>query len=543
MSKSSRTHWTLYLTVLSAIGILSPLASRAVGQDYFGILLGLPPTYYLGLSSLTIAAGISWFERCKRTSLWISQLVLLFVALFIVPLMIVGTPIADHSYDFLAPSLEIVRTGRIPSVFWVPSYPLAWVLYSQLIALTGLGNATANIDFWSILWQLLFAIFVLSIARLLSGSNRTSVIATWLFLLADWLNLAYVSDQSAGFALFLVFLVIILVGMNGMDKRGVLLLAICFVGILGTHAPSAIYGLFSLVLLAAYLKKLRSFLPIALVLLLTWELYFAYGFVATDYAATMGHLLSFGSLFRNAFVARLTYANPAHSLATRVELIDAGLIALAGLAGLFWAFRNTERHRLPRESLIVSTTVLIAAVLTSFLIATTLGLEIFQRTMLFTLAPLAFFASLHFTRSRKLGALLVLLMILMGPANIIGQYNSLPRDQVSSANLQAIVVFDSYATSGLVCGGVFPGLGTGGLFPLKGSLSFQVEYDNMTRCLTPDTLVVNVPTYVTITPLDEGYYSLDVGNITVLSSIESVLRGPLFDMTYASNGVNFYISD
>ena len=98
------------LTIVAILLLIHSILYTKLEIGYLGLIHGLPATYFIALTSLTIASIILWLYPGKHGKLLCLQLLILVSALWLIPLTTGGSaPFTDHAYRNLGMVDYIVR--------------------------------------------------------------------------------------------------------------------------------------------------------------------------------------------------------------------------------------------------------------------------------------------------------------------------------------------------------------------------------------------------------------------------------------------------
>jgi len=124
---------------------------------YFGLIHGLPVTFFVALAFLTVAAAILWMSSQDHGKLLCLQLLLLIGALSLIPLLTGGShPNTDEQYRNFGYTEYIIRNGSLaPASVWYHNWPAAWLLFAAGFEILGVSNLEAIFPIFPLLIQLL----------------------------------------------------------------------------------------------------------------------------------------------------------------------------------------------------------------------------------------------------------------------------------------------------------------------------------------------------------------------------------------------------
>jgi hypothetical protein len=224
MKKAVKSHleskWSICSFLLS--GSLLTLVGELNLPSHFysyNLLGSFAPSLYLGFILLGIALVLALQSEGDNYALSLLSLAVLFLVLYAIPYILAGSEVWN-AYNFLGQDASIVRQGRLsPNLFPFEYYPASFVFYSEFIAISGISSASVVLGIFQVGWQVLFGLMIFVITKVLSGSRKTSIFSAWIFLLADYLDLAALWDQAYGFFLVLFGLLVVFLIMRRSGSR------------------------------------------------------------------------------------------------------------------------------------------------------------------------------------------------------------------------------------------------------------------------------------------------------------------------------------
>ncbi len=270
---------------LTAVSLLlwahSLLFARLEVGD-FGLIHGLPATFFISLALLTVAAACLWNSRSAHTRLLTVQTVLFVGMLWLVPAVTGGSPpLDDHAYRNLRLIDHIVSQGHFSAqeVGYL-SWPGAFIWVASLSELLAI-DFEPLMDFFPVILQILFLLpLYVFLKNTLGEEQRGRCWAgLWLFTLASWTGREYLSSApGVGLLLLLVLLALLTTpGILEKHRRGAGLLALTgatFVALAVTHLLTSLaaLGMLAALALARRNKRLVYAAGACFVVLLAWNL-------------------------------------------------------------------------------------------------------------------------------------------------------------------------------------------------------------------------------------------------------------------------------
>lgn len=508
--------WTA--SSISGFLVILGSASAVLNLDHLAFFSNTSTLlFYMGVVLLSSVSIWGWYRGGISRRLSLLQISSLFIGLYVVPVLVIGPPNAEHAFDFLTFPIGIIRVGH-----WVNAYatflswPGSWIFYSGFLMITNVKGLRTIIEIFPVLWQAVFSLLIFTTCFKVSGSKNAAAIGVWIFLLADWLDQAYASDQSLGLALFLLgTLMLLREPVSNLRGRTKVLLMVVVAALAISHILSALIMVSSIFILSIFKKQLRFVAVIGVATLAAWNLLAVESSLQSFMRAALSGLTNFAGWFQSGVSSPLSYSNPIHAEATRLELVDVVSLGLIALASLMLQYRASKGPKLSKLWLVVAIEVGIVSVVLAT--NTAGGNELFQRAFLFSLVPFSILASN--SRNVRLFALaLVMFSIFAAPMNLVAQYNTFATSEVTPSMYQGMVYLNSYSSGGTVIGALFPGLASGGLFgPLGGQYALSAFSKN------PCNMVALDPLYVSFTPSDYATLSYDFGDNLTLPALSVFL--------------------
>lgn len=552
---------------------------------YFGLISGLPVTFFVALAFLTVASAIIWVSDERRGGLPCIQLLILVSALWLIPLITGGSPpFLDHAYRNLGMIDYITRSGHFdPLTLWYQLWPGAFIL-SAMMSEIGFIDFQPIMSVFPFFMQLLYLLPLYVFLKNTLGETRGGYCwaGCWLFYLAEWLGQDYLGPQGIAFFLFLTLLALItspsLRQKDAKSSTRLFLAAVIFATLVVTHAFTA---LVALCILAAFWlirrsKRMAVVIAISAVLLASWTMLETTGFTkgrmisaitkatppvaieeiipeaieepppaateelppATKKPHEIVQLLAPnpGYLVERGITERMV-GSEAHEAVNRVRIVFSAIFAAIGLAGAILFF-------IARKNLGTGIRVLaIAAAPSIILIAFGIyyfvyGREFIMRLYLFALAPMAFFG-VEFLKRRGttlvLGALLLVLPVL----HIVTHYGNQTIDYISPHEMAAAHFFDGTTTQGYVVGRAPIGVLTDVEQYRHANMRWlDVEGDVLVWGRTTRS---DWPHYVSIGRAEREFYRYYLGRLELIEEAETMVsNSPKYKLIYNNTDMKLY---
>ena len=275
-------HVSILLTAIALLLWSHSILYARLEIGYFGLIHGLPVSFFLALAFLTAASGVLWASKQDHGKLLGVQMVILVCALWLVPQMTGGSPpFDDHAYRNLRLIDQIVREGHFSAQeFTYLSWPGAFIWLASLSQMLGVHPETM-LHVFPVLMQLLLLLPLYLFLRNTMGESRGNYCwaGAWLFYLASWTGRQYLGS-APGIALFLLLTFLALVTTPALWERSRRILpwlgltVAVFVALVATHLLTSLAALCILGALTLVKKSKVMVLVTAacLVLLVSWNL-------------------------------------------------------------------------------------------------------------------------------------------------------------------------------------------------------------------------------------------------------------------------------
>lgn len=560
-AKLSRQQISILLTVVAVALWTHSILYARLDIGFWGLINGLPITFFVALAFLTIASAILWVSRENHGKLLFLQLLLMVSALWLIPLITGGSPpYINHSYRNLAYINYIIGQGHFdPAKDVYFSWPGVFLISSPIIILGSIKNLEPLFNIFPFFMQLLFLIPLYVFLRNTLGKKRLNycLAGCWLFCLAQWIAQEYFSSTQ-GVALLLLLTLLALVTHPWLWQKGsksfafLSMVVLAFAILVITHLLTAIVALCILIAVCIVKrgKRVAPVVALCLVLLVGWNLTGAGGYVkpvVTNIETSVAPsgvspapsgvsalILGPEAITEAQITSRLT-GTESHIAVAKIRMLFSGIFALIGLLGAVWVC-------LIRRDFKVSILILAIAVGPLLLVplkVLTYSGELIQRLYLLSLAPMAYFgASLLDIRKRAIILILCFVLIIAVPLHIISYYGNQDLDYYSPAQAAGVDFFQQKTKQGYVT----EVYGTG-------DMEYVGRY-HLLRLNTPDDLAISeqeasngLPHYVSISRQARGYYDFIEVAPEFISQIEETLNKTGYNLIYNSSDLELYVGE
>ncbi len=560
-----RTQISTLLTVVALLLWSHSILYAKLEIGYYGLIHGLPVTFFIALVFLTAASAILWISRENHGGLLCLQLIIFVSALWLVPAITGGShPFTDETYAKFGLTTYITDGGHFSSrQIWYLSWPGAIILLSIIENLGSLDYVPMTTLLLSGT-QLLFLPPLYLFLRNVAGRARNNYIwaGLWLFSVAAWVGMVYPSPQGIGYFLLLTMLVLVTMpAVWEKGTRGLVLLSlvvIVFAALVTTHLLTslAVLGILAALSIVKRNKRVALVMVLCLVLLLGWDLTggpqnvkmpFSQPLVTapaepsvvpaepgaepgvvpvephaspveepSDTEAERGILILDPEVITQREITGHFSGSESHIAVAKTRVVLSSIFALIGVVGaiLFLVVKRNFRVAIPVLAITLAPLALLP--LTGFY-----AQELLHRLYLLALPGMAFFgATLLDMKSKIPAVILCLVMVISYPLHIVSHYGNQEIDYLPPGHDAAIVFFNSYTNHGFVAGG-YP------LSNTKGTLDYRlIRFRDLHW--EGDRLYTKVkkerPHYIVISRRDKAMYEWFLGDDQFIIDIEKSLN-------------------
>ena len=277
-----RQQVSVLLTIIALLLWSHSIIYARLEIGHWGLIGGIPATFFVALSLLTVASALLWVAKEKHGKLLCLQLLILILALGSISLMTGGShQFTNHGYRNLGYVDYIVRNGHFDvGVSTYFGWPGAFVL-SAIVAKIGSVNPEPLVPVIGFICPILTVLPLYIFLKNTLGGTRSNYIwpGCWLYFLAaggGGGNLI----SAMGTAFFLVVVLLALITGPWSERKDaksivfVCIAAVLFAAIAITHLLTAlaVLGIMAALALVRLDKRLAVAASACLVLLLAWSL-------------------------------------------------------------------------------------------------------------------------------------------------------------------------------------------------------------------------------------------------------------------------------
>jgi hypothetical protein len=487
-------------------------------------------------------------------------------------------PITQETYGKFALVNLVVEQGSFSiGKVWYLAWPGAQILLATLASLTGLNFQTMV----PLLLSITFLIFLPPLYLLLRnflGESRINYCwaGLWLFSVAFWVDLVFISPAGIGYFLFLNFLalitLIILKPEQARNKQFLFLALIVFAAMVITHMLTALFALAILAVLSLIFRRKSLAICIIplLLLLLVWDVTGGAHYIniikssplvetttplemtttpgemtttpgeATTETPAKGVLILDPTVIAEREITGHFSGSESHSTVAKIRVIFSALFALIGIAGAVWLLAFKRRYK---EAVLIIAIVLAAL---AFLPLTGYyKVEILHRLYLFSLPSMAIMGAMLIEVKKPIVlASICLLIIALFPLHVIARYGNEELDYFPTSQRLGMEFFDNNTSHGYAVG-AYPMSLSGNptnYYRLRWS---GIDFlDNKLVSNVPLRKWGNGPLYAGISRWDRAWSGWYEGNYEFLQGLENSLEtASNCNLIYSSKDMVLYVSD
>lgn len=549
MTGERRRQISILLTILALLLWSHSVLYARFEIGHFGLISGLPVTFFVALALLTVASAILWVAKEKYGKLLGLQLLILILALYSVPLITGGSaPFINHGYRNLGYVDYIVGQNHFDTqVTFYLSWPGAFIL-SAMIAKIGLINFEPLIEVLPIFLPILFLLPLYVFLKNTLGEARSNYVwaGCWLYYLASWGGPGnLISTMGTAFFLLVVILAVVtnprLWQTDGKSLALLSLIVIVFAAMVTTHLLTSLaaLGIMAALFLVRRDKRLALVVGVCFAILLAWNLTVARDFVLNriPIISEGAFIFDLGVLGEREVTGHLL-GGGAHIDIVRIRLLFVGIFVLIGLAGAILAFVARRDFKTNLSLLAITVTPLVLVTLSGFY-----AKEILTRVYAFVLPGIAYFgANLLALNKRVVVAILCLILIMAIPLHVIASYGNAELDYFSPAERTGLFFFHDKTTQGFVFGAWPIGMAKN-IEQYRTSDLERLEWkDN--RLVIPKWTRQYLPYYIGISRQDRVRYEWLWGNTQLIGETEQRLQSTVnCDFIYNNPNLKLYICE
>lgn len=551
---------SVLLTIIAMLLMTHSILYARLEIGHLGLIYGLPVTYFIALTSLTLASAILWFCPRKHNGLLCLQLLVFVSALWLIPSITGGSaPFTDHAYRNLGMVDYIVRQGHFDhKVLFYQTWPATFIISAMVVEISSI-NLESLLPVFPFIMQLLYLLPLYVFLKNTLGETRSKYCwaGLWLFCLANWIAQDYFGPPAI--ALFLLLGLLALTTSTSIwekDSRSLALsglVLLFFSAIAVTHFLTSLAALCILGAICLVRRSQRMAIVVGLCLLLVvgWDLTGAGGYVAKrlvsssptqlpseGFVLNPGHGIIFdpGTIGVREVSGHFV-GSESHVAVAIARLAFSAIFAVIGLIGVILAC-------LARRNLSTAVPVLAIALAPLALLPLSINYagEFTQRLYLFALAPMAYFAvELFEVRKRAVVFIFCLWLVIGNPLHVIAHYGNEAMDYFSPGQVAAIHLFRDKTSTGYVTGGCLGKMENAERYR---DISFSKLSLENNAPLIDRASYKGLPHYVALSRQDREYYRFFLGNTQFIDKLELKLnRLAGYNTIYDSGDLKIYVNE
>jgi hypothetical protein len=451
--KMLRKYAPFLLTIAGSAVIFYSFTQTRLVIGNFGIISSFPLSFFGGLALLTMAACLLWTSGCFNQKLAFSQLMLLRVSIWIIPLLIGAQPPTMFvAYNALGCAEAVRKAGHLVPV-WYQEYPLTWLLYVIIVQVIGVGIIERELFLVPFVVDTLYLIPLFVFLRNLCDNKLNIVYAgMWLFSLADWLDLSYIYPQSFAFILLLFILSILIKWRKQYSMSCKILVYLFILALVTTHFYTSLCLLAAIFLL--HLQKERNLgwlIWICLLSISLWMFYSAIFYVELAVSSLLTiKLFNLGELLFRSLAPTFT-SSQAHSIIGLSRIGTASVFLALALGGLLMGGRKLKMAE--RDILYY----LIGLAIITLAFGPLYGpgayrLESLDRLYFYSLPGTVYFCTKLMGR-RATSIILCIALIVLVPLNMVSHYGNQMTDRFTTSQIAGSRFVADKGNQRLIIGG------------------------------------------------------------------------------------------
>lgn len=531
-----RRRISILLTTLALLALSHSILYAKFEIGYWGLVNGLPITFFVALALLVIALALLWVSTEKHTKLLSLQLVTIILALALVPMITGGsTAFINHGYRNIGYVDYIVRQGHFDThlTFYL-SWPGAFVLGAIIDILCQI-DFTPLIEILPFLLPILFLMPLYIFLKNILGQSRSKYVwaGCLIYFVAGGGGGGNIISAGGAAALLLMVILALITNRRLWHKDGnpfpiMLLIVIAFTAMVACHMLTSLAAL-AIIAVLAIIRRDRHLVLTAVAsfaMLLAWNLTVAGNFVIPrlPFIGEGGLIFDFSLLTEREVTGHLM-GSGAHVNVAIISIIHTAIFLMLGLAG-FISSLIVRRDLKTTISLAAITVIPVPLIVFSGYYAQ----EIITRIYGFIIPGLAYFGTRLFDINKKvIAAFLCLLLIIAIPLKLVNAYGNQELDYFSPGQKAGTLFFHDNVSQGAIFG-AWP---MGDVKNIEHYVGFDLDslrwYDN--RLMIPPWLREYSPYYIGISRQNRAHYGWYQGNTEFIANLEQQLQD--------TEGINF----
>ncbi len=419
------------------------LYEKGIGD--IGLITILPITYFIAFTLLTLSFLNVLRSEKKNEKLLFFNVILLICFLFLTQVLVEnsGNRLSASNYIFTD---FISRNGYLDQErVLYHNWPGYFIFYAIIINISGISPETV-IKAFPVFPNILFLPALLLFFDTVLTDVKRKWISIWMFYLGNWVYQDVFNAQNLAFFHFILILVLLIkfsedIKQNKPSLR--LLLILFFSSLVIGHTLSAL-AMMSIIIFFYIFKHYfnKYFMFEALILIASWNIYYATVFFKRNLAEYYSRSLEFDSVFGRGVTGRII-GSYGHMIVTNVSVIFTFLFIIFAFSGLLLSLRSGIKK--------IDTKILIAS-FAPLIIVSVYYDEGPMRVYLFAMLGLTYFISNNLAY-KKIFPILVIFLLIAPTLHVIAHYGnekwlSKPSGDINGANF-----FYSKVSYGYIVGG------------------------------------------------------------------------------------------
>jgi len=408
----------------------------------YGLIDSVNPIFFVATLFLTISflLILKYYPKSKILAL---QIFTFYVILYLLPILLEGTPRFTYSYLTYGYTDYIVRHGHVNTKL-LPYQNWPGIMYlGSVLSIVPKLDGIQILALYPIIIKLLSLIFVYWILSALSTDYETPWIGTLIYLLGDWIGQGlYVPASLAGVfnSLSLALILLILFKRKRYSYQWAIILVILFFSLVISHLLTSIIMLVSLFVLFILTKiynltpKLNTLVMIFSTILLVWLIYPVGDFFSHNLSGFVARMLDIWSIISETERTTVGMGSEHTKVMYIKMLYTVSFSALAAL-GILHSICN---HKLRKSFSTIVPLVIITSysVIVPLIVGPYSG-EIISRAFGYTTPLLAFFIARNWN-TKFFAISIILFLIIAPPLFVISAYGNEKLDYVSPSEIAGV---------------------------------------------------------------------------------------------------------
>jgi hypothetical protein len=540
---------SILLTILALGALTHSILYARLEIGYWGLINGLPVTFFVALTLLMVASALLWFSEGKYTKLLGLQVLVIVLSLAMVPVITGGSiSFINHGYRNLGYVEYIVRQGHFDTdVTFYLSWPGAFVLSAVISSLCQI-DFTPLVEILPTFLPIITILPLYVFLRNTLGELRSKyvLVGCLIFFLAGGGGAGnIISAMGSGTMLLLVVLALVTnsrIWHREDDALSVLVLVIfVFTAMVICHLLTSLAALAIIAALALARKDMRLVLTSVgcLTVLLAWNLTIAGNYVIPrlPFVGEIGLIFDIDLLSQREITGHL-FGSGSHVAISIARIVQAALFLLLGVAG-FISSLVVKRDLRATISLAAVTLIPVPLAILSGYYAE----EILTRIYVYIMPGIAYFGVRLFDINKRIIAVVICLLLLAAiPMKLMSAYGNQEIDYFSTGQRDGLVFFHEESSQGMVIGG-WP---MGEFKNIENYVNLNLDnlewYD--VRLAIPPGLWPDERIYIAISRQNRAQYEWYLGNTDFIEEIESRLQETVnYDRIYYNPDLEIYVTE